>query len=655
MKYMRVRKIIECVCVIVITVVMVGFRDAPLLINFELKLFDFFSSLRRKSEPDEHVVIVAADDTSIAHLGRWPWPRSYYATALNLLYYFEPAVVGYDLLFSEPDLQNPQDDDLFAELIAATGMVCLSYYFDFQPDVGTRFDQHVLPDTATINRMDSDSSGLLSAHDVVLPISKFSSTAQLGFINAPRGTGLLPDYDASSDGILRDIPLVIHYENKVYPSFALQMACSFLGATMDDVSVRPGSYVEIRRKDDDPLKIPIDEHGKMTINYRGGLESFHTIAFEHLLQAAYDLNEGRTPQCDPELFRSRIVLIGITATGIDVGELPLAERVAPLCLVHANALYTILSESFIRRIWSAWWVWGATALIIFLTGWFAIQLPAALSLMLFMILMCLLGALFTVLFFFGIWIPSVPVTLGSVLSFFSVNAMNLINEEREKRRIKKMFGHYVSKNILDELVQNPDMLKLGGENKELTVLFSDIRGFTTYCENKTPEEVVSILNEYLDAMTEVVIEHGGTLDKYVGDEIMAIFGAPGDLLAQTHAIQAVKTACAMIERLAVLHETWASEGREPFYIGIGINTGLMKVGNMGSRQLFDYTVIGDEVNAGARIEALTRDYNVDIIISENTYNRVKTDIDCTLLGQTQVKGKSKPVTIYAVHGVRKYE
>ncbi|MFW5782456.1 MAG: adenylate/guanylate cyclase domain-containing protein [Candidatus Muiribacteriaceae bacterium] len=221
---------------------------------------------------------------------------------------------------------------------------------------------------------------------------------------------------------------------------------------------------------------------------------------------------------------------------------------------------------------------------------------------------------------------------------------------QEKKALRSSFQKYTSPAIVEQLTQNPDMLKLGGKKAELTVLFSDIVGFTTYSEKYAPEKVVSILNDYLTAMTDVIMEYNGTLDKFVGDEIMAIWGAP--VPQEDHAELAVKCGFSMLEKLKELRGKWEKEGVEPFDIGIGINTGEMIVGNMGSPKRMDYTVIGDSVNTGARIESLTRQFKTSFIVSESTYLKVRDEVEGELLGKVSVKGKSIQIKVYKLTGLK---
>jgi adenylate cyclase len=241
--------------------------------------------------------------------------------------------------------------------------------------------------------------------------------------------------------------------------------------------------------------------------------------------------------------------------------------------------------------------------------------------------------------------------LGIVIfGFTSITSFRYFTEEKEKLWIKQAFGHYLSKEVINELLSNPSKLKLGGERRKLTVFFSDVRGFTTFSESHQPEEVVAMLNEILTEQVKMVFKYQGTLDKFVGDELMAFWGAPGVLHLEDHPIVAVRTAIEIQERIKTLQEKWVGEHKEPLKIGIGINSGDMVVGNMGSAEMMDYTVIGDNVNLGARLCSAAGPG--EIIISEATYEPIKDQIEAEKLEPILVKGKAKPVSIYKVKGLR---
>jgi len=248
----------------------------------------------------------------------------------------------------------------------------------------------------------------------------------------------------------------------------------------------------------------------------------------------------------------------------------------------------------------------------------------------------------------SLWLNMVYPLLVLVLIYIGLTLYRYITEEREKNKIKGAFSHYVSNDVVNEMLKSPEKLKLGGDKKNLSVLFSDIRGFTTISEGLTPEELVNLLNEYLTVMTDVVFKYDGTLDKYIGDALMAIYGAPFE--QHDHPSKACHSALDMMEGLSHLNEQWISEGKKPLDIGIGINSGMMMVGNMGSNQRFDYTVMGDAVNLGARLEGANKAYRTNILISDSTYERVKNEFICMELDGVKVKGKNCPVNIYQLVG-----
>jgi adenylate cyclase len=250
----------------------------------------------------------------------------------------------------------------------------------------------------------------------------------------------------------------------------------------------------------------------------------------------------------------------------------------------------------------------------------------------------------------GIWLNAVYPLLTVVVVYTAVALYRYIMEEREKRKIRSAFGLYVTPSVVNEILKDPDKLRLGGDKKELTVLFSDIRGFTSLAEEMDPESLVNLLNTYLTEMTNVVFDFDGLLDKYIGDAIMAVFGAP--LKQADHPVRACRAALRMLDSLAKMQQKWKSEGTPPLDIGIGINTGSMVVGNMGSERRFDYTVMGDSVNLASRLEGINKEYGTQVVISEFTYEWVKDDFFCRELDVVRVQGSTRPVKIFELIALR---
>jgi adenylate cyclase len=346
------------------------------------------------------------------------------------------------------------------------------------------------------------------------------------------------------------------------------------------------------------------------------------------------------------VFRDKIVFVGVTAAGLhDVFETPFAGGLMPGIQVHASVADDFLSNRFMRPESRT----SRVALVLTLALAIALVstlLPAWWAAGVFVAVIASFVLVATRLFAGGTWINITQPTLASSLALFGGVGYQYFFEGREKRKMKRLFGQYVSRDVYEQLVANPDLARLGGQRRQMTVLFSDIRGFTTVSERGQPEEIVAILNEYFTRMVEIVFTHKGTLDKFVGDMVMALFGAPLD--DPKHAEHAVDAALAMTRELQRLNEKWTAEGKPALDIGIGISTGPMIAGNIGSEAIMSYTVIGDAVNLGARLESLNKQYGTRIIISEAVREALPDRYVFRSLGDVVVKGKTRPVAIYEV-------
>ena len=393
------------------------------------------------------------------------------------------------------------------------------------------------------------------------------------------------------------------------------------------------------------IAIPTDDRGRLLINYMGPVKTFPHYSI-------HDIINGKIPA---DKLRGKIVLVGVTATAVyDLRVTPFSP-VYPGVEIHANVIENILHHNFlifsslIRMI-------DILAIIAFglAMGLIIPRLRAVWGALTALIIIgvFIAGNLFA-FFHFNIWFNLVYPVLTMLAIYLGITIYRYMKEEREKKKIKGAFQYYLTASVINEMLKDPTKLKLGGDKKDLSVLFSDIRGFTTISEKLTPEDLVRLLNEYLTAMTDIVFKYDGLLDKYMGDAIMAVFGAPLD--QPDHAHRACMTALEMMSNLHNLQKKWKAEGRPVLDIGIGINTGDMVVGNMGSEMRFDYTVMGDHVNLGSRLEGTNKEYGTNIIISEFTYAVVKESMSCRELDWVRVKGKIKPVKIYELLGEKKDE
>jgi adenylate cyclase len=378
----------------------------------------------------------------------------------------------------------------------------------------------------------------------------------------------------------------------------------------------------------------------------GGVPTFPSYSFYDLFYSQQQVLEGVPPQVPPETFRDRLVVVGVAGEGLrDVFATPFTEGRMPGAEVHANTLeawqagrtLTPASPAAGRLATLAAGA-GLAAAGAFVSPWVTAGLAAVMAPALVWLSVTQFAA--------GTWWPLLMPLLALALAVVGELAWQYFVEGREKRKVKQLFSRYVAKNVYDQLLADPSRARLGGTRRHMTVLFSDMRGFTALTEKGRPEDIVSQLNEYFTRMVRVLFEHHGTLDKFVGDMVMALFGAPLD--DEDHAEHAVQAALAMVRALDVLNAEWASFGQPRLDIGIGINTGEMVAGNIGSDTIMSYTVIGDAVNLGARLESLNKDYGTRIIISESTRALLKGQYDVRPLGSVTVKGKSRAVAIFEV-------
>lgn len=645
------------------------FLGVPLLDLVELKTYDlrFLSRGVKKTSPD--VVLAVIDEKSLDTEGKWPWPRSKIAELINVLSQKGAKVISFDIGFLEPD-QNTnlgfidelgeqfkaldiQDKRLetFLEdnkkkadndLILATAIenskakVILGYFFHITQ---TSLDYEIGQENKEkqLNRINNSK----------YPLIKYTEGAQIGdpFVNAYAPEGNIPvlsDAADSSgyfnmftdqDGVVRWMPLVLKCGEEIYTPLTVQSVWQFLDMPQLMVKVAAHGLEGVQLGE---RFIPTDEAGQMLINYLGPDKTFphYSIA---------DIFHGDLPE---DTFENKIVLVGATAIGIyDLRNTPFTP-IYPGLEIHATVIDNILKKDLLSKPkWTRVYDLLAILVLGIVTGFLLPRLGALTGIGfaagLFVLHIFLSRFLFV---HFGLWVNMVYPVLAVLLIYTSLTLYHYITEERERKKIRGAFSYYVSSSVVNEMLKNPDKLKLGGDKKELSVLFSDIRGFTTMSEGLTPEELVHLLNEYLTVMTDVVFKYDGTLDKYIGDALMAVYGAP--LEQPDHPARACSSALEMMDQLKRLNEKWIHEGKKPLDIGIGINTGPMMVGNMGSEQRFDYTVMGDAVNLGSRLEGANKAYRTHILISDTTYEQVKGDFACMELDSVKVKGKTLPVKIY---------
>lgn len=592
--------------------------------SIELKTLDLRFRLRGEiPQPDSNIVIVAIDDQSFLSLDqKWPFPRHYLARLIYNLNEAGARLIVLDITLSESDLNNPVEDSLLASSISAAANVILAGKIVYE--VGTH---------GIINRY------------LIKPISLFEeATLAWGTVNIPE----------DMDGFVRQYILFQQQEQTFYP-LALEIIKATENVDLDRTVKNYRDKLEFGSH-----TIPKFSPNTMLINYYGAAGAFPTYSFADVLDdSGFVLPNDEDTDAfellrEAGAFSDKIVFVGAAAEELQDNKFTpfffyedLRQK-TPGVEVHAHALRTILDDNHLTH--------APLLLVIFLTlglVWLTSAITRKLAVVKGILFLAgeLILLTFIIFMFFriqGIWVPLILPVSATVLAYGGSVVYLVIREQREKGRYRKTFEHYVAQSVVETMLQKGELPKFGGERKELTILFSDIRSFTTFSEKYQPETVVNQLSAYLTAMTEIIFKNNGTLDKFVGDEIMAIFGAP--YFYENHAFHACKTAVEMMQKLREIHESWTRQNMAIFDIGIGINTGKVIVGNLGSAQLFDYTVIGDEVNLGARLEGANKMYGTSIIISEATFQQVKGQVEARELDIVRVKGKHKPVRIYELLG-----
>lgn len=646
-----------------------------LLGELEARTLDLRFRLRGPRKPSSAIVIVAIDQKSEDLLGRWPFPRTVFAQALDFLREANARVVAFDVGFPEPDensalkvlrelkrsaaaagigKSNSQfaaqldrmeagadNDRKLSEAIARFNNTILGYFFLFDRSEAQSQDPKELAEflnflsfqayPRVVKPRRGEKFEGLEAVGLSPSFPPFAENAKnFGFFN------VLPD----SDGMVRSEPIVIRYQDSYYPSLDIAAALAWTNEPLDKVAVVFNAN-GLARVDLGTTSVPTDSEGMVRIDFHGPAGTYPTYSIA-------DLVLRKAP---PAAFRDRIVLIGPTATGIaDTRPTPFDNVAFPGVEVHANFIDNLLTGSFIRR--------GMSENLIDVLFLVLFSLPVGVAVIALRplrsaLLLPVVAGLF-LLFVqhafsaHGLWY-AVFLPLATLFATYSlVVSYSFFFEEREKKLVRGAFQQYMSPEVISQVLDRPELLRLGGDAKQLTAMFTDIRGFTALSEGLTPAALVELLNEYFSEMTEVIFKHQGTLDKYIGDAIMAFWGAPLDI--PDHAARACRAALEMAGALARLQERWLQQGRPRIDIGIGINTGPMLVGNMGSERRFNYTIMGDSVNLASRLEGVTKTFGTRVIISESTRAEVLSSATVRELDMIRVKGKTKPVTIYELLG-----
>ena len=626
-----------------------------LISRLDLRLYDTLLPLRAAPRPSPVPVIINLDEASLAEYGQWPWSRYLVADLINALNDYQVAAIGLDILFAEADRSSPKEmratlardkgvalsfnglppelddyDALLAEALAKAPAVLGIYGRFDRGKMDAAFA--LMPSISIIERSRPDSisfaTHLQTVNHATIPTPALAGSAPPGLIN------VAPD----DDGIVRQVPLLMRVQDKVYPSLALSTLMR--GMETQNVIVESGADgLESVRVGD--FSVPVSPLGAMRIPFIGPRQTYAYISARDVLRH----------EAPPEALEGRLAFVGTSVSGLlDLRATPM-DALYPGVEIHAAAVDAILSQNAITL---PAWTPGLQLLAILCSGLVAtlafgfarprVYLPVAVALMTAVVMLSRYW------FADGLFISPLYVLLNVAALGAALLFLRFWQEERQKLILRNAFSHYVSPEIVERITRERSNL-FAGEERELSILFTDIRGFTSISEKLSPPQIVSLLNRYFTPMTALVRESSGTLDKFIGDALMAFWNAPLDV--PRHPARAISTALAMQEMLLTMNEALRAEFGVELRIGAGIHTGTAYVGNMGSSDLVNYTLIGDNVNLASRLEGLCPQYGVGIVVSGETMAACGNGGDgggefaFLYLDALRVKGKTQAVTVYS--------
>lgn len=637
------------------------FVNNPTFLRFlDYKLYDLYLEKYHTTNATSVPVVIDLDEKSLAEMGQWPWPRYRVAMLLKYLQAYGASTVATDIIFVEADRTSPvelqrqlkkemkiditidglppalaDNDKLLAHNIK-TGPFVLGFDFlnttlttddGVVRNVADCFVKPVKVAVLSPPGAPSPHEALYKAVEAICPIPVLAKAAPLtGFIT------IAPDIDS----VYRRVPLLYSWKEQYYPSLAMAALMQATGVKSIVLKMSPLGIESIRLG---KTVIPTDKQGRMLINYRGKMKTFQYIS-------ASDVLNKKLPA---GALSGKIAFIGTSASGLkDIRATPL-DPGYPGVEAHATIVDNILSKQFLNV---PDWAKGLEFTVMLTVGLITTLLlmwsPAA------WLVVPLLGI------GYAMWYGSVTlyvdyryyisplycfINLG--LTFTLLTMIKFWREEHAKRFIHGAFAHYLAPSVISQIMDDPDSLSLEGQEKDITIQFSDVRSFTSLSEKLTPTQVTNLLHDYLTPMTRVITEHQGTLDKFIGDAVMAFWNAPLDI--ENHQEKSLQAALVQQEKLEELNEIFIEKYGFTIAVGIGIHSGPVRVGNMGSADLFDYTLIGDNVNLASRLEGLTKFYGQKLVVSQTIVDACKEGYHFRILDSVRVKGKEEPVTIYTAY------
>jgi adenylate cyclase len=615
--------------ILVTGLILIAFFISPPIQSGDLDMRDILFQLRgEKDMSDSDIVIVEMSQQADAEIPyKYPWPTYVYAKLIENLNRAGARAIAFDVMFDQPDLYDARNDSIFAAAVREAGNVVFIGGFRRQADIraGSYLIENITP---------------------VFPRGDLMSAT-------PWNIGIV-DMRRDLDGTIRTYPLQANHQGQAYYSLALQMMPLVLG---DEVS-----YVnETRHYNIGDRRLPKTEQGRMLINYYGGYRTFNYESFESVIDdedfqtvtemLAFEVNEFDHPDYGllyQDVLRDKIVLVGATMPELqDFHQVPFpnssGEKTMAGVEIHAHALQTIIDGNFLKELSTLQNL--IIVVLILIVSFYVTYLYVGWGGLIAAMLIGSGWSIFALFMFlqFNMFLPILPVYLAVLLGYTGSTMQNVIFEVQEKKKIKSMFSSYVSPDLVEKMVADEIEYKLGGSVENLTVLFSDIEDFTGISESLKPDELVSMMNRYLEDITTIVNDCQGTLDKYIGDAVMAFYGAP--VASENHAADACRSA---LKSGIEWNDTFINERSMKIRTRFGINTGEMLVGNMGSARRFNYTVMGDQVNIGARCESSCKLFGVYVVVSESCKAEAEKTGEFLFrkMGRVRVKGKKEPLRLY---------
>lgn len=642
----------------------------------ELKTIDLRFRVRGEIEPGPEVVMAVVDEKSLDKEGKWVWPRAKFAGLINRLSRAGASVVAIDIGFHEPDdmrvveaitqvqrtvrqlaLDNntldqrlanikysSDNDGLLAESIRkSTSKIVLGWFFHADRSSLDHLDEHILhqyKDSIKTSRYLFTRSDFGEDPDLTY-IQKIAPEPNIRQVSLSTDYSGFFNFSPGADGVVRWFPSVLEFDGEIYAPLSLKALSAHLNTPVHLEVGAEGQIIAACIGSD--LCIPTDENGRIMINYRGDNGTF----------PQYSVTDILNDKIAPDKLKNKIVIVGATAVGIyDLRVTPFSNNFPGLG-IHAHIIDSVISKDFLRqpgyyRLLDTLAILCSGVMLGFILARLGVISGAVASFLL------VTGYSLLCLYLFadkGIVLNMTYPVFVATCIYIGGTAYKYFIEAGQKRFIRDAFSTYLAPTVVKQLIDSPEKLVLGGEQRDITAFFSDVKGFTQIAERLAPQELVELLNEFLTEMTNIILKNEGTVDKFQGDAIIAFFGAPNVLA--NHAETATRVCVDMQKRMRELRETWRRKNKPELYMRIGVSSGPAVVGNMGSRNRMDYTMMGDTVNTASRLEGANKVYGLHTLISDTTYSRCGDHLFFREIDSINVIGKEKPVTIYEPLGYRK--